>query len=96
MRDLHISLTADALLALVDKSLLHRASTGRYEIHELLRQYTEDSAGLVIAEANRSLYEQGRAHGTGAFLPLLYGLPAVVPPSTMPVSARASTRVDVA
>jgi predicted ATPase/DNA-binding SARP family transcriptional activator len=30
------------LMALVDKSLLHRAPTGRYEIHELLRQYAAD------------------------------------------------------
>ena len=30
------------LMALVDKSLLHRAPTGRYEMHELLRQYARD------------------------------------------------------
>jgi serine/threonine protein kinase/predicted ATPase len=29
------------LMALVSKSLLHRAPTGRYEVHELLRQYAE-------------------------------------------------------
>ncbi len=30
------------LVALVNKSLLHRAPTGRYEVHELLRQYAEE------------------------------------------------------
>ena len=29
------------LLGLVDKSLLHRAAGGRYQVHELLRQYAE-------------------------------------------------------
>lgn len=31
-----------ALAGLVDKSLLRRAATGRYEIHDLLRQYAEE------------------------------------------------------
>lgn len=31
------------LASLVDKSLLHRKPTGRYEIHEVLRQYAEES-----------------------------------------------------
>jgi len=30
------------LMALVDQSLLHRTATGRYEMHELLRQYTSE------------------------------------------------------
>jgi predicted ATPase len=30
------------LIALVNKSLLHRMPTGRYEVHELLRQYAEE------------------------------------------------------
>jgi len=30
------------LMALVNKSLLHRTSTGRYEVHELLRQYAAE------------------------------------------------------
>ena len=30
------------LMALTHKSLLHRAPTGRYEVHELLRQYTAE------------------------------------------------------
>jgi predicted ATPase/DNA-binding SARP family transcriptional activator len=33
------------LLTLVNKSLLHRAPTGRYEMHELLRQYAEEKLG---------------------------------------------------
>jgi predicted ATPase len=31
-----------ALMALVNRSLLHRAPTGRYEVHELLRQYAAE------------------------------------------------------
>jgi predicted ATPase/DNA-binding SARP family transcriptional activator len=30
------------LMALVDKSLIHRTSDGRYEVHELLRQYAQE------------------------------------------------------
>ena len=33
------------LMALVNKSLLQRTSTGRYEVHELLRQYAADKLG---------------------------------------------------
>jgi tetratricopeptide (TPR) repeat protein len=31
-----------ALMALVNRSMLHRAPTGRYEVHELLRQYAAE------------------------------------------------------
>jgi predicted ATPase len=33
------------LLALVNRSLLHRTPAGRYEVHELLRQYAEEKLG---------------------------------------------------
>jgi predicted ATPase len=41
------------LMALVNKSLLHRAPTGRYEIHELLRQYAAEklAESPIAAEA---------------------------------------------
>lgn len=42
------------LAALVDKSLVRKLPSGRYELHELLRQYAEDR----LIEANRS----GGAH----------------------------------
>ena len=34
--------TLDALTALVEKSFLHRTASGRYDMHELLRQYAEE------------------------------------------------------
>jgi serine/threonine protein kinase/tetratricopeptide (TPR) repeat protein len=45
------------LMSLVNKSLLHRDSTtGRYEIHELLRQYAEEKADLVASRNAHSQY----------------------------------------
>jgi predicted ATPase/DNA-binding SARP family transcriptional activator len=46
------------LMALVDKSLLHRTSTGRYEVHELLRQYAAEKLDRspVASEAARDRY----------------------------------------
>ena len=38
------------LLQLLDKSLLRRTSSGRYEIHELLRQYGEEALSASPAE----------------------------------------------
>jgi predicted ATPase len=35
-----------ALMALVNRSLLRRAATGRYEVHELLRQYAAEKLAL--------------------------------------------------
>jgi predicted ATPase/tRNA A-37 threonylcarbamoyl transferase component Bud32 len=44
------------LMALVNKSLLHRASTGRYEVHELLRQYGAEKLDQepTVSEAVRN------------------------------------------
>lgn len=39
------------LAALVAKSLLHRTAAGRYEIHELLRQYGADKLSNIAGEA---------------------------------------------
>jgi predicted ATPase/DNA-binding SARP family transcriptional activator len=38
------------LIALADKSLLYRASRGRYDVHELLRQYAEEKLDQVPQE----------------------------------------------
>jgi len=38
------------LADLVDKSLLRRAATGRYEIHDLLRLYAEEKLHAIPAE----------------------------------------------
>ncbi len=40
------STTLQTLTALLDKSMLQRSSRGRYEIHNLLRQYAEEQLGL--------------------------------------------------
>jgi len=40
------------LMGLVDKSLLHRTSDGRFNIHELLRQYAEEKLSQVPNESN--------------------------------------------
>ncbi len=41
-----------ALSSLVDKSLLRRTLTGRYEMLEVLRQYAEERLGIVPRESN--------------------------------------------
>ncbi|MGH2523204.1 MAG: ATP-binding protein, partial [Anaerolineales bacterium] len=41
------------LAGLVDKSLLRRNALGRYEIHDLLRQYVEEKLGAILAENDR-------------------------------------------
>ncbi|NJC97482.1 MAG: hypothetical protein FIB03_14290 [Anaerolineae bacterium] len=38
------------LSSLVDKSFLHRNSSGRFEVHELMRQYAEKRLGVVPQE----------------------------------------------
>jgi ATP/maltotriose-dependent transcriptional regulator MalT len=61
------------LAALIDKSLLKNASSGRYEIHELLRQYAEaklGQAGREVRDRHRAYYAtyaatlQDDLHGT--------------------------------
>jgi DNA-binding SARP family transcriptional activator/predicted ATPase len=42
-----MGVTMHELMALVNKSLLHRTPTGRYEMHELLRQYAAEKLGQV-------------------------------------------------
>jgi tetratricopeptide (TPR) repeat protein len=41
-----------ALSSLMDKSLLHRTSTGRYDMLEVLRQYAEERLGAVPRESD--------------------------------------------
>ena len=41
-----------ALSSLVDKSLLRKSSTGRYEMLEVLRQYAEERLGIVPRESD--------------------------------------------
>ena len=45
------------LTSLVDKSLLRLTPTGRYEIHELLRQFAAEQLGQTLEEEER-VYEQ--------------------------------------
>jgi predicted ATPase/DNA-binding SARP family transcriptional activator len=45
--------TLPALATLVDKSLLRVDTSGRYQVHELLRQYAEERLGAAPAEAAR-------------------------------------------
>lgn len=49
-----------ALSALVNKSLLRRDPTGRYEAHELLRQYAEEKLSLERDRRERALDDHGR------------------------------------
>ncbi|MBN1149456.1 MAG: tetratricopeptide repeat protein [Anaerolineales bacterium] len=58
-----------ALASLVDKSLLRRAPAGRYEMHELLRQFAEERLTAVPREGEM-LLERHSAH----YLELLRGL----------------------
>ncbi|MHB8753244.1 MAG: LuxR C-terminal-related transcriptional regulator, partial [Aggregatilineales bacterium] len=44
--------TLPALTALVDKSLLHCSTSGRYDLHELLRQYAEEQLEAAGESAN--------------------------------------------
>jgi predicted ATPase len=46
--------TLPILTALVDKSLLRWEPSGRYQIHELLRQYAEEQLEHSLAEAQRT------------------------------------------
>jgi predicted ATPase len=39
--------TLSALSALIDKALLHRTNTGRYELHELIRQFAEGKLSAI-------------------------------------------------
>lgn len=54
--------TLQTLMALVNKSLLHRTPAGRYELHELLRQYATEklanatSAGASIRDRHAAFY----------------------------------------
>jgi predicted ATPase len=48
--------TLSLIVALVDKSLLQWNASGRYEIHELLRQYAEEMLDESIAEKVRELH----------------------------------------
>src|SRR5207248_6919152 len=54
------------LTALVDKSLLHVTATGRYDMHELLRQYNEEylqkSGDTAAARTAHSTYYLGFLH----------------------------------
>jgi tetratricopeptide (TPR) repeat protein len=43
------------LMALVNKSFLARTPTGRYEVHELLRQYAEEKLDQMSGEKKRAL-----------------------------------------
>ncbi|MBC7809825.1 MAG: hypothetical protein H7175_01690 [Burkholderiales bacterium] len=47
--------TLQTLSALVDKSLLRMAANGRYELHELLRQYAEEKLALSPPEREQTL-----------------------------------------
>jgi tetratricopeptide (TPR) repeat protein len=49
-----VGATLRGLMALADKSLLSRTPTGRYEIHELLRQYAEEKLDATPKVAARS------------------------------------------
>ncbi|MCI0521576.1 MAG: tetratricopeptide repeat protein, partial [Chloroflexi bacterium] len=60
-----------ALASLVDKSLLRRAPSGRYEMHELLRQFASERLNAVPRERD-VLLERHSAH----YLGLLQGLEA--------------------
>jgi DNA-binding SARP family transcriptional activator/predicted ATPase len=51
--------TDSVLTALVEKSLLHLAPSGRYEVHELLRQY----AATELAAEPREVEATGARHG---------------------------------
>jgi predicted ATPase len=42
------------LQALVNKSLLYRTPTGRYEVHELLRQFAAEHLGLIEEDYHRA------------------------------------------
>jgi hypothetical protein len=54
-----------ALLALVDKSLLHRAVEGRYEVHELLRQYAAEQIA-ALPDGERAVRDRHAAYYAGA------------------------------
>ncbi|HES58454.1 MAG TPA: hypothetical protein ENO21_03390, partial [Firmicutes bacterium] len=60
--------TLQDLRALVTRSLLHRAPTGRYEIHELLRQYAAEklasspSAAEAVRDGHSRYYATGLQH----------------------------------
>jgi diguanylate cyclase (GGDEF)-like protein len=41
------------LSALLDKSLLRRSASGRYEVHELLREYAVEALGIAEGEVRR-------------------------------------------
>jgi predicted ATPase/DNA-binding SARP family transcriptional activator len=53
------------LMALVDRSLLHRASTGRYEVHELLRQYMAEKLDQSPS-ANEAVHDRHSAYYAAA------------------------------
>lgn len=57
------------LSALVDKSLLHRTQTGRYELHELLRQFAAEKLNQQEAEC-----EQVRRQHARYYADVLHGL----------------------
>jgi predicted ATPase/DNA-binding SARP family transcriptional activator len=57
--------SARELLALVDKSLLHRAAEERYEVHELLRQYAGERLS-ASPDAERSVRDRHAAYYAAA------------------------------
>jgi predicted ATPase/DNA-binding SARP family transcriptional activator len=50
--------------ALVDKSLLHLAPSGRYEVHELLRQYAAEKLAAEPTESEATRTRHGRYYTT--------------------------------
>ncbi|MBP7687994.1 MAG: AAA family ATPase [Thermoflexales bacterium] len=46
-----VGMSADTLAALIDKSLLRRDSAGRFDLHELLRQYAAEKLATALDEA---------------------------------------------
>jgi predicted ATPase/DNA-binding CsgD family transcriptional regulator len=61
--------TPKVLRALVHKSWLARQSTGRFQIHELLRQYAQE-----LLRADRVAWESGQDAHADYFCQLLHGL----------------------
>jgi len=57
--------SARELMALTDKSLLHRAAEGWYEVHELLRQYAAEKLA-ASPDAERAVCERHAAYYSAA------------------------------
>ena len=54
--------TVDALAELVDMALLRRLSNGRYEIHELLRQFAAEQLASIVEEADQQDARRQHSH----------------------------------